>query len=266
MPGTGIWLDPDTLQQSAGQIWMQRQTQQLHAQVQAGQDWAAQQIQRLQQQAQAQVQTQTAPPAAMPTPAPPEPVTPAPTPPVPPPTPVSAPPPQAPAPTTEPPPSTPSTPPQAPTPDMLQAGQDWAAQQLQQLQASPAPVAAPQPIPTAQPAQPSLPTPTPPVGAQNAISAPVDASSTSAFARSFAPYAQYAAQQLGVDPTWVTAMAASESNYGKAPGNELFGIKALPGQASQTLATHEANTAARLRTRTSRPMARPWTRCRALST
>src|SRR5262252_7727580 len=49
----------------------------------------------------------------------------------------------------------------------------------------------------------------------------IDASSPSSFARSVAPYAQYAAQQLGVDPTWVASMMASESNYGKAPGNEL---------------------------------------------
>jgi flagellum-specific peptidoglycan hydrolase FlgJ len=67
----------------------------------------------------------------------------------------------------------------------------------------------------------------------------IDSSSPESFAKSFAPYAQAAAQQLGIDPGWVTAMAASESNYGKAPGNELFGIKALPGQTSQTLQTHE---------------------------
>jgi len=68
---------------------------------------------------------------------------------------------------------------------------------------------------------------------------PIDNSSPSAFARSFAPYAQYAAQKLGVDPTWVAAMAGSESNYGKAGGNELFGVKALPGQPGTTMQTHE---------------------------
>jgi hypothetical protein len=68
---------------------------------------------------------------------------------------------------------------------------------------------------------------------------PIDASSPSAFARSIAPYAQYAAQKLGIDPTWVAAMAASESNYGKAAGNELFGVKALPGQKGTTMMTHE---------------------------
>jgi len=68
---------------------------------------------------------------------------------------------------------------------------------------------------------------------------PIDASSPSAFARSIAPYAQYAAQKLGIDPTWVAAMAASESNYGKAAGNELFGVKALPGHKGTTMMTHE---------------------------
>src|SRR5215472_978635 len=76
-------------------------------------------------------------------------------------------------------------------------------------------------------------------GAQQAVGGAIDSSSHSSFAQSFAPYAQYAAQQLGIDPTWVTAMAASESNYGNAAGNELFGIKALPGQAGTTMMTHE---------------------------
>ena len=69
----------------------------------------------------------------------------------------------------------------------------------------------------------------------------IDSSSPSAFARSAAPYAQYAAQKLGVDPTWVVAMMASESNYGKADaaGHELFGVKALRGQPHTSLATHE---------------------------
>lgn len=68
---------------------------------------------------------------------------------------------------------------------------------------------------------------------------PIDASSPAAFARSFAPYAKYAADKLGIDPTWVTAMAASESNYGKAPGNELFGVKGSGNAGTQQLATHE---------------------------
>ena len=67
----------------------------------------------------------------------------------------------------------------------------------------------------------------------------IDSSSPQAFGKSVAPYAQYAAQQLGIDPTWVAAMMGSESNYGKAPGNELFGIKATAGTKSQSLSTHE---------------------------
>jgi hypothetical protein len=70
-------------------------------------------------------------------------------------------------------------------------------------------------------------------------STPIDNSSRDAFARSFAPYAQYISAATGIDPTLVTAMAGSESNFGNAPGNELFGIKALPGDKSQSLATHE---------------------------
>jgi flagellum-specific peptidoglycan hydrolase FlgJ len=34
-------------------------------------------------------------------------------------------------------------------------------------------------------------------------------------------------------------MAASESNYGNAAGNELFGVKALPGQPGTVMQTHE---------------------------
>ncbi|HEY1298108.1 MAG TPA: glucosaminidase domain-containing protein, partial [Chloroflexota bacterium] len=97
----------------------------------------------------------------------------------------------------------------------------------------------PTPSPAATPrSDASVSQPTTAAGTQ-APSGAIDASSPAAFARSVAPYAQYAAQQLGIDPTWVTAMMASESNYGKAPGNELFGVKALPGQKSQTLLTHE---------------------------
>ena len=68
----------------------------------------------------------------------------------------------------------------------------------------------------------------------------IDSSSPQAFAKSVAPYAQYAAQQLGIDPTWVAAMMGSESNYGKAPGNELFGVKALPGQPGTTRSAYPA--------------------------
>jgi hypothetical protein len=79
---------------------------------------------------------------------------------------------------------------------------------------------------------------------QSRPTSPIDNSSRDAFARSFAPYAAYISSKTGIDPTLVTAMAGSESNFGNAPGNELFGIKALPGQASQSLATHEGAGAA----------------------
>jgi flagellum-specific peptidoglycan hydrolase FlgJ len=68
---------------------------------------------------------------------------------------------------------------------------------------------------------------------------PIDSSSQEAFVRTFTPYAQQISARTGIDTSTVVSMAASESNYGKAPGNELFGIKATPGTASQTLGTHE---------------------------
>jgi flagellum-specific peptidoglycan hydrolase FlgJ len=67
----------------------------------------------------------------------------------------------------------------------------------------------------------------------------IDSSSVENFAKTMSPYARYAAQALGIDPSWVVAMAGSESNYGKAGGNELFGVKALPGQKGTTMMTHE---------------------------
>jgi flagellar protein FlgJ len=76
-------------------------------------------------------------------------------------------------------------------------------------------------------------------GAAQAVGGAIDSSSPTAFAKSFAPYAQQAGQKLGIDPAWITAMAASESNYGNASGNELFGIKALPGQPGTSMMTHE---------------------------
>src|SRR5215472_5682335 len=67
----------------------------------------------------------------------------------------------------------------------------------------------------------------------------IDSSTPQSFAQTIAPYAKWAADQLGLDPSWVAAMAASESNYGKAPGNELFGIKGGGTAGTQTLTTHE---------------------------
>ena len=251
MPGTGIWLDDDAFRQSAGQIWLQQQ----HQRVQAGQDWAQQQIQQAMRSVQAMVPpaappaqpeapvtTGAPPPVATPTPAPaptPTPIAPPPEAAPPPPaaeTPPPAPPPAAPPPTPVPQPQT-QTPTQ--TTDLTNAGADWANQQIQNLLGGAANAAQATPPPPPPPGPAPSPAAPPPAQAGPAPSGGVDSSSPSNFARSFAPYAQYAAQQLGVDPTWVTAMAGSESNYGKAAGNELFGIKALPGQAGTTMMTHE---------------------------
>ena len=51
------------------------------------------------------------------------------------------------------------------------------------------------------------------------------------------------AQRLGIDPRWLVAMAASESNWGSAPGNELFGIKGAGTAGSVMLDTWERNAA-----------------------
>ena len=75
---------------------------------------------------------------------------------------------------------------------------------------------------------------------QNA--APIDSSSAGSFARSFAPYAQYAAQKLGIDPSWVTAMAASESNSTarRQVGNwSCLASKRCPVMPGTTMMTHE---------------------------
>ena len=93
--------------------------------------------------------------------------------------------------------------------------------------------------PFASSAPTTTPAPTTTSTAQAGPVGAVDSTNRSTFAKSVAPYAQYAAQQLGIDPTWVAAMMGSESNFGNAPGNELFGVKALPGQPHTTLSTHE---------------------------
>jgi hypothetical protein len=249
--GTNIWLPDEAYLQSAGQLWLQRQTQQLATQVQAGQDWAAQQIQRLQQQAQAQVQAQTqAPPLPVSPPPspPPQPVSPLPTltPPVPPPTPVAAPPP-APVPTTEPPPAaTPPSPPQAPTPDMLQAGQDWAAQQLQNLQAAPAPVATPQPTPSSQPLAGPTPASTPSAGLPSAPAPSSGTSSASAgsgaipagpqpkTAGDYIDQARQAAINAGIDPEIFTRQIQQESGFdptARSPAGALGIAQFMPASA-----------------------------------
>src|SRR5499427_2966613 len=146
MAGTGIWLDSDTFNQQAGQMWMQQQMQAMGQRVQAGQDWAQQAIAESAQRLQSMV-------PQVPTPAPPAPAAaaPAPTPtavptpiPTPAPAPVPTPPPLAPPPAlstpSAPPPTPAPTPPPVPTPaatpdmpDLAQAGQDWANQQIQNL-------------------------------------------------------------------------------------------------------------------------------------
>src|SRR5215472_7981230 len=236
-------------------MWLQQQHQQLQAQVQAGQNWASQQIQNLQDQARAQVQAiaQPAPPAPTPTPPPaPAPLpdisaAPPPTPPAPPPPPVTAPPPAAP---TEPQPEpAPPTPPQAPTPDMLQAGQDWASQQLQNLQAAPAPVATPQPTPAAQPAGGPLPAPAPSVGVPSTASGPPApiaqpgappagiGQGKDAFVSSLGSVAQQASAQTGIDPNVYLAIAANETGWGRSQTaqqqNNLFSIQGSGANGSR---------------------------------
>lgn len=67
-----------------------------------------------------------------------------------------------------------------------------------------------------------------------------DVGGRAAFQQSFAPYAAYAAQQLGIDPSIVTAMAISESGGGNLPGNSFFGMKGSPlANGSTTQATWE---------------------------
>lgn len=57
---------------------------------------------------------------------------------------------------------------------------------------------------------------------------PANVGGRAAFVQSFQPYAEYAAQRLGIDPSIVTAMAISESGGGNIPGNSFFGMKGSP--------------------------------------
>lgn len=262
-----IWQDPQEFQNQAGQIWAQGQHQQL-----AGQAWANEALQQVTQPlsdafqklqsmvpdipGQAPQQAPAAAPAPAPAPAPPPPPTPEPTPapaqvgPVPEqgsasqlptaPLPTTQQPMPAAAPTPTPASAPTPTPAAAPVPSMSDTGQNWAQQQIASLlnpnSSSSSASTSPSTSPAAQTTA-SMPSQVPsqagdPTGA-------VDSSSPQSFAQTFAPYAQYAAQKLGIDPKWVAAMAASESNYGKAAGNELFGVKALPGQPGTTMMTHE---------------------------
>ncbi len=68
-----------------------------------------------------------------------------------------------------------------------------------------------------------------------------DSSSREAFIASAMPLAKAWEAKTGIPAAYFLAVNGSESNWGKAPGNELFGIKARPGNASTgPLATWEA--------------------------
>ena len=60
------------------------------------------------------------------------------------------------------------------------------------------------------------------------------------FAKAIWPQVSAAAQALGVPPVAVLAQTALETGWGNAaPGNNLFGIKAVDGEPSTSRATHE---------------------------
>jgi flagellar protein FlgJ len=60
------------------------------------------------------------------------------------------------------------------------------------------------------------------------------------FAKAIWPQISAAAQALGVPPVAVLAQTALETGWGSAaPGNNLFGIKAVDGEASTSRPTHE---------------------------
>jgi hypothetical protein len=69
--------------------------------------------------------------------------------------------------------------------------------------------------------------------------APAGSGGHADFVRNMMPFAQATAAKLGVDPNWLIAMAASESNWGSTPGNALFGIKGTGTAGSVGLKTWE---------------------------
>jgi flagellum-specific peptidoglycan hydrolase FlgJ len=262
-----IWAQGAQQQVQAGHNWAQ---QAMQAAIQPAQDA----LSKLQSMVPSVPQATSAP-----APVAPPPTAPAPAPPeaAPPPAPVTPPIPIGQTPTAEPTPGAPAgmpsaapaatpglpvptpTPTPAPPTDTADTGTSWAQQQIQNLlnpspatpQTAPTPAAAPSALPglgtsTALP----TPTPTPPAGAQPSAAAvttdssgqpsgAIDPTSRTSFAQTFAPYAQYISQATGIAPSLVAAMAGSESNFGQAAGNELFGIKALPGDSAASMATHE---------------------------
>ena len=65
-------------------------------------------------------------------------------------------------------------------------------------------------------------------------------SQAKSFAKAVWPQIQAAAAQLGVPPVAVLAQTALETGWGTAaPGNNLFGIKAVDGESGTSRATHE---------------------------
>jgi len=261
MAGSGIWLPDDVFNQTAGQLWMHDQMQQLGQRAQAGQDWAQQAIQSSMRQLQSMVpQVQTAappPPSAPPAPAPVAPGVPAPTPTPPPtaptPTPIAPPPavstpepPATPAPTPVPAPPPVSAPAPA-LPDLAQAGQDWANQQIQNLM-NPTPSApqtpfglglGPQPIP-------GLDTSGGPPGATSGPPAPPPAAPTTpagpAGPQPSTPgdlidQTRQAAQAAGIDPDLFARQINQESGFNPKAGSPAGaqGIAQFMPQTAQGL-------------------------------
>src|SRR5215469_3410469 len=231
MPGSGIWLPDDIFNQQAGQMWVQQQMQQLGQRAQAGQDWAQQAIQSSMQQLQSMV-------PQVPAPAPPAPAPPTPTPIAPPP-----------APSPEPAPTPPPAPPPVPTPaplptpapapqmpDLAQAGQDWANQQIQNLMGGAAGAAQMPQTPTGAPGPvPGVPTPGGPPGAISAPPTPAGpAGPQPNAAGDLIDQTRQAAQAAGIDPDLFARQINQESGFnpGAVSGAGARGIaQFMPGTA-----------------------------------
>src|SRR5438046_2110519 len=65
--------------------------------------------------------------------------------------------------------------------------------------------------------------------------------SQQAFVQAMLPYAVAAAVETGIDPRLILAQVALETGWGRSPSaaNNYFGIKALPGEPSETHVTNE---------------------------
>jgi hypothetical protein len=232
MAGTGIWLPDEQYLQTQGQIWAQG----MHQQLQAGENWAQQAIQSSVQQLQAMVpqvptpQGAPTPPATapaleptptpIPTPAAITPATPAPAPaPAPGTTPTAEPTPAAPAPTpvVQPPP-VPTPPAGVQAPDLGQAGQAWANQQIQNLlnppstsQSLPGVSQGPQPMPTPQGPPAPAPTPSAPAGPASVPGGP--AGPQPATPGDLIDQTRQAAAAAGIDPEIFSRQIQQESGF-----------------------------------------------------